>query len=62
MIHTSSKTSEEFAQDYDRHGDCYYDDTTEDELRNVFHKIQDDVMCHLFIHLLSLISNNEKKS
>ena len=39
MLHISSKTQKLFSQDYDRHGDSYYDDTNEEKLKDVFKAI-----------------------
>ncbi len=43
MLHTSSRTAEKFAQSYDRHGDSFYEDTTVEELKKVFNKIEEQV-------------------
>ena len=43
MIHTSPKTIRKFALDYDEHGDSFYDDTTVDQLKAVFNKIEKEV-------------------
>ena len=40
MFHTSSKTEKIFAQDYDCHGDSYYDDISEEKLKDVFNAIE----------------------
>ncbi|KAK2178306.1 hypothetical protein NP493_548g00024 [Ridgeia piscesae] len=42
MIHKSPKTAAQFALDYDRHGDSYYDDATVESLKKVFEKIQEE--------------------
>jgi len=39
MIFTSDKTREMFSIDYDRYGDSYVDDVTEDELKRIFKNI-----------------------
>ena len=44
MIHESPKTAAQFALDYDRHGDSYYDNATVESLKKVFQKIQEEVM------------------
>lgn len=43
MIHTSPETDKVFSQSYDKYGDSYFEDTTEQELRKVFEKIQKEV-------------------
>ena len=43
MLHTAKLTAERFAEGYDRHGDSYYEDTTTDELKGVFKKIDEQV-------------------
>ena len=44
MMHTAPATLKAFAEDYDRHGDSYYTDTTVEELKKVFDKIEEQVM------------------
>ena len=43
MIFTSDKTREMFSIDYDRYGDSYVDDVTEDELKRIFKNISIEV-------------------
>jgi len=43
MLHISESTAAEFALDYDRHGDSYYDDTDVDGLKKSFDKIEPQV-------------------
>ena len=43
MIHTSPKTVREFAQDYDKYGDSFHEDTTVDQLKTVFENIEKQV-------------------
>ena len=43
MIYTSQKTADTFALDYDRHGDSFYEDTTAEDLKTVFKKIEEKV-------------------
>ncbi|KAL7845764.1 hypothetical protein AOLI_G00239560 [Acnodon oligacanthus] len=40
MIHMSPSTREHFAKEYDRYGDSYYIDTDEQQLRDVFGRIE----------------------
>ena len=46
LIYTSHKTADKFAQDYDRHGDSYYEDTSVEDLKKVFKKIDEQVSHH----------------
>lgn len=41
MIFTSEKTAASFADDYDRHGDSYYEDTTVDALKKIFKNVEE---------------------
>lgn len=43
MIFTSEKTAASFADDYDRHGDSYYEDTTVDALKKIFKNVEEKV-------------------
>jgi len=43
MLHVSESTAAEFAHDYDRHGDSYYNDTDVDGLKKSFDKIEPQV-------------------
>lgn len=43
MWFTSDKTQSYFAQLYDRHGDSYFEDCTEESLKQVFCKISEEV-------------------
>ena len=45
MLHTSALTKQRFERGYDRHGDSYYEDTSVEELKKVFSKIEEQV-CH----------------
>ena len=54
MIHKSPKTAAQFALDYDRHGDSYYDDATVESLKEVFKKIQEEVVKKLLWENLTL--------
>ena len=54
MVHMSKTTEEEFALDYDRHGDSYYDSTDVDDLKKLFDKIEPEVYlfcCYMQSHL-----------
>jgi len=60
MMHISDTTAAEFAQDYDRHGDSYYDDSDVDGLKKSFDRIEPQVimmqLMQLIIHsLLTLL-------
>lgn len=39
MIHTSPKTQKSFQVDYDQFGDSYTEDTTAEQLKNVFDRV-----------------------
>lgn len=43
MLHTAKLTAKRFAEGYDRHGDSFYEDTTAEELKRVFKKIDERV-------------------
>ena len=43
MIFTCPKTEKLFAADYDKYGDSYYEDTTEQDLRKVFDRVEEEV-------------------
>ena len=55
MIHSSPSTAADFAVDYDRHGDSYYDDTSVEALKGVFNKIPDDEVGWYCLHNSSVI-------
>ncbi|XP_065897200.1 DNA ligase 4-like isoform X2 [Dysidea avara] len=42
MWFTSAKTKSHFAQLYDRHGDSYFEDCTEESLKQIFQKISEE--------------------
>ncbi|XP_076100664.1 DNA ligase 4-like isoform X2 [Mytilus galloprovincialis] len=42
MIHTSPKTQKSFQVDYDQFGDSYTEDTTAEQLKNVFDRVNKD--------------------
>ncbi|CAH1773972.1 unnamed protein product [Owenia fusiformis] len=42
MIHTSAITAERFAQEYDRYGDSYYNDTGTEQIKQAFAKIGEE--------------------
>ena len=48
MIHESPKTAAQFALQYDRHGDSYYDNATVEGVKKVFQKIQEEVLTKKF--------------
>lgn len=39
MIHTSPKTQKSFQVDYDQFGDSFTEDTTAEQLKNVFDRV-----------------------
>ena len=43
MIHASPKTTTMFSQEFDSHGDSYYDDTNVEALKKVFAQIEKQV-------------------
>ena len=43
MIHTSPKTQKSFQVDYDEYGDSYTEDTTAEQLKDVFERIDGQV-------------------
>ena len=46
MLHTSKLTTKRFAEGYDQHGDSYTEDTTVDQLKRVFKKIDEEVISY----------------
>ena len=49
MIFTSDKTKEMFSVDYDKYGDSYVDDVSEDELKRIFKNISVEVLLIFFV-------------
>ena len=49
MIFTSDKTKEMFSVDYDKYGDSYVDDVSEDELKRIFKNISVEVLIIFFV-------------
>ena len=43
MLHHSPRTADQFAQEYDRHGDSYTQSVTTDSLKEVFNNVQAQV-------------------
>ena len=52
MLFSTHQTEKDFALSYDRHGDSYYDDTTVEELKQVFQKIAEKVRTRDIISIL----------
>ena len=53
MMHISESTAAEFAEDYDCHGDSYYDDTDVDGLKKSFDRIEPQVILIQLIQLFT---------
>ena len=53
MLHARKETEKKFAGSYDQHGDSYFEDTTPEQLKKVFKKI-DEMVCVSWITLLTL--------
>lgn len=43
MFHSSSRTADKFAEEYDRHGDSYTENATSESLKKVFNNVQGNV-------------------
>ena len=43
MFHSSSRTADKFAEEYDRHGDSYTENATSESLKKVFDNVQGNV-------------------
>ena len=43
MIYTSEETKEKFMTEYDKYGDSFTDDVTEERLRHICNDIKDEV-------------------
>lgn len=43
MFHSSSRTADKFAEEYDRHGDSYTENATTESLKKVFENVQGNV-------------------
>lgn len=43
MFHSSSRTADKFAEEYDRHGDSYTENATSESLKKVFENVQGNV-------------------
>lgn len=43
MCHSSSRTADKFAEEYDRHGDSYTENATTESLKKVFENVQGNV-------------------
>jgi len=43
MFHSSSRTANKFAEEYDRHGDSYTESATSESLKKVFENVQGNV-------------------
>ena len=43
MFHSSSRTADKFAEEYDRHGDSYTENATSESLMKVFDNVQGNV-------------------
>jgi len=43
MFHSSSRTADKFAEEYDRHGDSYTQNATSESLKKVFDNVQGNV-------------------
>ena len=41
MIYTKLETLNKFSEGFDKHGDSYFEDTDENELKKVFSKMKD---------------------
>ena len=62
MLFTSAKTLAEFDRDFDRYGDCYYVDSSVDDLKKIFDRISTEVyfnicFCFFFLNSFSLLKN-----
>ena len=43
MFHSSSRTADKFAEEYDRHGDSYTENATSESLKKEFDNVQGNV-------------------
>ena len=50
MIHASPTTTKEFALNYDRHGDSYIEDTSIEQLKKVFQKVEKEVPFYVVLY------------
>ena len=62
MWFTSDKTKSHFAQLYDKNGDSFFEDCTEESLKQVFQKISEEVsistkLLDLLLKFLQLVNN-----
>ena len=46
MFHSSSRTADKFAEEYDRHGDSYTENATSESLKKVFASVHEKVSLH----------------
>ena len=46
MFHSSSRTADKFAEEYDRHGDSYTENASSESLKKVFDNVQGNVSMH----------------